>query len=101
MSVHVGDLKCVCVCALAIVHACVWMPSEVRGVGSPRTGVSDPPDLGPENQTQVLCWNSKPSDLLSHLPTKTLWVWGCLLSHQLLLHVILLVSSLSMSVQLE
>ena len=36
----------------------------------------DPLDLGPENQTQVLCRNSKPSGLLSHLPTKTLWVLG-------------------------
>lgn len=99
VNVHVGTLECayvsVLVCHNEHMHPYVWVPSEARGVGSPRAGVR----AVVSHRTWVLRTTYRSSELLNH-PPKALWVWGCLLSYQLLFHLILSMPSLSVSVEL-
>ena len=62
---------CVCVCVCVYTCVCTWVqvPMEPRGINLPAAGVTDScelPDVGAENQTQVIC--------KSH--THTLSHWG-------------------------
>lgn len=60
---------CVYVEVYVPVHSCCCRPEEhVSSSGAGATGVCEPPDVGPKNQTQVLWKDSRYFYLLSHLP---------------------------------